>query len=113
MEPNRDYTCPGRFSGCEEQSPGPARVHVPFRVDEIAAISEGQVYCASGPPNGYLCTVTQEVYDNFGLPYKIGGAKVSDAIVIGTPNNLDITSADVTVPGSAVTDSNGQFGPDY
>ncbi len=40
-------------------------------------------------------------------------AVLTDAVVIGTPNNLDITSADVTVPGSAVTDSNGQFGPDY
>jgi len=57
--------------GCFYQNQGPARVHVPYRVDAVATTSQGPIYCLPpAPPNGYARRVTYQVIDNFGQPYQ-------------------------------------------
>jgi hypothetical protein len=99
----------GSYNGCSVvpyYQAAQVRVHAPYRVDAIATASQGPVYCAPpNPPNGYLRTVTNQVFDNFGQPYRVQGMTLSDYLQIGR-NDLGITSGNT---GTGQTDANGQW----
>jgi hypothetical protein len=97
---------------CAAQAP--IKTHIPYRVDAVATISQSQAACLPPyPPNGYLRVVKAQVLDQFGLPYRVGGAEVHDQVVVGTPNALGIGNSFTTAPNTLKTDVNGQWNDNY
>lgn len=84
-----------------------AGAFVSLRVFTINA-STGTTACGQpSPPNGYIRTVTNQVFDNFGNPYQVAGATVADQIIVESPNDLGVGNSNNT--GQGTTNSSGQW----
>ena len=102
------------FGGYDEfmaQSP-PTTVRVPTSVAYKSTISQqflSSLYCGFAQA-GWERWVTLELRDQFGAAYQKSGLNMEDSIAIGSPNDLNIGSAET---GNEDTDANGTWPDQY